>query len=212
MYGRGRRASTVLRQPGKGERFCYLRVSAWTIDVVGREESTRASNSRRDRLYETAIVEFGRAIDRLAAGYEADPEKRQDLRQEIHFRLWKSFEVFDRRCSLKTWIFRVAHNTAASYAGRERRSNAVLVGLEEVERIAWRGDAEPDIDQQRALQQLSQLLLKLKPLDRQIMICYLEEMEMAHIAEITGISPANVAMKVHRIKSILSRRFGKGST
>jgi len=34
------------------------------------------------------------------------------------------------------------------------------------------------------------------------MICYLEEMDMATIAEITGISPANVGMKIHRIKNI----------
>src|SRR5437868_2771974 len=64
-----------------------------------------------EELYETACREFSRALDRLAAGYEADREKRHDLRQEIHLQLWRSFEVFDGRCSLKTWTFRVAHNT-----------------------------------------------------------------------------------------------------
>ena len=73
-------------------------------------------------------------LDRLAAGYEADPDKRRDLRQEIHLQLWKSFAAFDGRCSLKTWTLRVAHNTAASYVIRERRINANLVGLEEIER------------------------------------------------------------------------------
>ena len=186
-------------------------VPAWTIDTVGRDESTRTADAKRDKLYEAASVEFGRALDRLAAGYEADPEKRQDLRQEIHLRLWRSFEVFDGRCSLKTWTFRVAHNTAVSYVGRERRSKAIFVSLEEVEGVNQSGGEEPDIDQHRALQQLSRLILKLKPLDRQIMLCYLEELEMAHIAEIAGISAANVAMKVHRIKNLLSRRFGRES-
>jgi RNA polymerase sigma-70 factor (ECF subfamily) len=41
------------------------------------------------------------------------------------------------------------------------------------------------------------------------MISYLEEMDNSAIAEITGLSPANVAMKIHRIKNILSRRFPK---
>jgi RNA polymerase sigma-70 factor (ECF subfamily) len=160
-------------------------------------------------LYETAVKDFGRALDRLAAGYEADPEKRNDLRQDIHLQLWRSFDGFDRRCSLKTWTFRVAHNTAASYVNRECRASALFVGLEEIEQTAQSSVREPDVDEHRALQQLSQLILKLKPLDRQIMISYLEEMDNAAIADVTGLSTANVAMKIHRIKNILSRRFVK---
>jgi RNA polymerase sigma-70 factor, ECF subfamily len=163
----------------------------------------------RDELYEAAVRDFGRAIDRLAAGYEADPEKRLDLRQEIHFQLWRSLQLFDGRCSLKTWVFRVAHNTAVSYVSRERRKNAGLVSLEEVERTAPSENREPDIDQQRALEHLSALIRCLKPLDRQIMISYLEQMDTAAIAEITGLSPANVGMKIHRIKNILARFWGE---
>jgi RNA polymerase sigma-70 factor (ECF subfamily) len=101
----------------------------------------------------------------------------------------------------------VAHNTAVSYVNGERRKNAPFVGLEEIERTVATEDREPDIDQKRALQQLSAFILQLKPLDRQIMISYLEDMDAATIAEITGLSPANVRMKIHRVKSILSSRF-----
>jgi RNA polymerase sigma-70 factor (ECF subfamily) len=103
----------------------------------------------------------------------------------------------------------VAHNTAVSYVNRERRKNTRFVSLEEIERTASGEDREPDIDRQRALQQLSQFIRQLKPLDRQIMISYLEDMDMATIAEITGLTPANVGMKIHRIKNILSIRFLK---
>jgi len=174
---------------------------------VSRTQSSGAPRPKRDQLYETAVREFGRPLDRLAAGYEADREKRHDLRQDIHFQLLRSFDVFDGRCSLKTWTFRVAHNTAVSYVNRERRKNAGLVSLEEIERTATSEDRQPDIDQRRALQQLSQFIRQLKPLDRQIMISYLEDMDMATIAEITGLTPANVGMKIHRIKNILSSRF-----
>ena len=64
-----------------------------------------------------------------------------------------------------------------------------------------------DIDRSRALSRLSELIRTLKPMDRQIMISYLEEMDAAAIADITGLSASNVAMKIHRIKNILSRRF-----
>jgi RNA polymerase sigma-70 factor (ECF subfamily) len=174
---------------------------------VARDFHIRVAPAKRDELYRTAIQDFGRALDRLAAGYEANPERRLDLRQEIHFQIWRSFELYDGRCSIKTWIFRVAHNAAVSYVNRERRTNARLVSLEEIERTAPGSQGEPDIDRDRALEHLSRLILKLKPLDRQIMISYLEEMDIASIAEITGLSAANVAMKVHRIKNILARRF-----
>jgi len=174
---------------------------------VSRTEISGAPSPTRDELYETAIRESGRALDRLAAGYEADPEKRHDLRQDIHLQLWRSFEVFDGRCSLKTWTFRVAHNTAVSYVNRERRRNTRLVSLEEIERTAPGEDGEPDIDRRRALHKLSRLIRQLKPLDRQIVISYLEDMDMAAIAEITGLTPANIGMKIHRIKNVLSARF-----
>ena len=57
-----------------------------------------------------------KTLDRLARAYESDPEKRRDLRQEIHFALWRSFATFDNRCSLRTWVYRVAppdNNTPA---------------------------------------------------------------------------------------------------
>ena len=160
-----------------------------------------------EELYHAAIRDHGRALDRLAAGYEADPDKRLDLRQNIHLQLWKSFQSFDGRCSLKTWTFRVAHNTAVSYVNREKRLNAAFVTLEEIEQTAPSSERAPDIDRDRALHQLSQLILQLKPLDRQIMISYLEEMDTASIADITGLSTANVGMKIHRIRNILSKRI-----
>jgi len=174
---------------------------------VSHTHSSGAPPQKRHELYETAVREFGRALDRLAAGYEADPEKRHDLRQDIHFQLLRSFDVFDGRCSLKTWTFRVAHNTAVSYVNRQRRENVGFVSLEEIERTAPSEDREPDIDQQRALQQLSEFIRQLKPLDRQIMISYLEDMDADTIAEITGLTPANIRMKIHRIKNLLSSRF-----
>jgi RNA polymerase sigma-70 factor, ECF subfamily len=186
---------------------CYKFRIASTISIVQGNACSRVARSNRDEIYRTAIDDFGRALDRLAAGYEADAEKRRDLRQEIHFQLWKSLEVFDGRCSLKTWTFRVAHNTAVSYVNGQRRVNARFVSLEQVEQIAASQEAAPDLDRRRALRQLSQLILKLKPLDRQIILSYLEEMDAASIADITGLSSANVAMKIHRIKIILSRGF-----
>ena len=160
-------------------------------------------------LYARAAAECGRMLDRLAAGYEADPDKRRDLRQEIHLQLWRSLAAFDGRCSLKTWTLRVAHNTAASYVIRERRVNAKLVSFEEIELSMGPAEQPADIDRERVLRDVQQVILTLKPLDRQIMISYLEGLDGASIAEITGLTQANIGMKIHRIKKILAHRIRK---
>jgi RNA polymerase sigma-70 factor, ECF subfamily len=61
------------------------------------------------------------------------------------------------------------------------------------------------------LEKLLQLIHRLKPIDRQVMLLYLEDMDSASIGEITGISGGHVKTKIHRIKTILKRHFHGGS-
>ena len=163
--------------------------------------------SSRDDLYESAAREYGAALSRLARAYEADPEKRRDLLQDIHLQLWRSFESFDSRCSLRTWVYRVAHHTATSHVVKERRRYAALVSVEFLDEVPDPRMSEDDLSRRDALERLAALIQRLKPLDRQIIVSYLEGLDAATMAEITGLSPANVAVKVHRIKNLLARRF-----
>lgn len=163
----------------------------------------------QQELYERAIRDVGALLDRLPRGYEADPEKRRDLCQEIHFQIWRSLAAFDGRCALSTWVFRVAHNAATSYVTRERRGRQPWVSLEEVE-LATSANLDADLDRGRQIDELSALIRELKPLDRQIILGYLEDLDAREIAEITGLSPAAVAMKIHRIKRLLEKWHAKG--
>lgn len=163
----------------------------------------------QDALYEKAAAEFGGAVSRLASAYDADPDKRADLRQEIHIALWRSFAGFNGRCSLRTWVYRVAHNVAASHVLKHRRIRAQnLVSLESLEKEPV--DRSPDATRQLALDRLLQSIRRLKPLDRQVISLYLEGEDAATIGEITGLSSGNIAVKVHRIKALLSRQFDQG--
>jgi RNA polymerase sigma-70 factor (ECF subfamily) len=165
----------------------------------------------QDALYEEAIAAYGPSLDRLARSYEAKEDDRRDLLQEIHLGLWRSFEHFEARCSLRTWVYRVAHNVAASHVIRHRRAqSAAWMSLEELESIPDAHDAVGAADRQESINRLLALIQRLRPIDRQIMLLYLEGMDAASIGEITGVSPGNVATKVHRIKEHLAARFGKG--
>ena len=102
---------------------------------MGGTESISTGAASQDDLYRDAANQYGSALERLARAYEADPEKRRDLSQDIHFQLWRSFQRYDGRCSLRTWVYRVAHHVAASHVLRERKIFAKLVSLEELEML-----------------------------------------------------------------------------
>lgn len=176
-------------------------------------EPISASKSAQDERYQEAASGYGAALERLARVYEADPERRRDLLQEIHLALWQSLASFEGRCSLRTWVYRVAHNVATSHVIRDQRQySRTLVSLDLLETLPAKDDSERTVDERNALERLLQLIQQMKPLDRQVILSYLEGMDAASIAEITGISPGNVATKIHRLKNILARRFHEGGS
>ena len=91
-----------------------------------------ASPDRQDALYQETVAGHGAALARLARGYEPDPQKCEDLLQEIHLALWLSLRSFNGRCSIRTWAYRVAHNTAISHVTRRRGNAPRLVSLDEL--------------------------------------------------------------------------------
>jgi RNA polymerase sigma-70 factor, ECF subfamily len=168
------------------------------------------SAADQDTLYQEAAAAHSAAIERLARGYEPDPDKRRDLIQDIHVALWRSFAHFAGRASMRTWVYRVAHNTAISRVTRPRASTPALVSLDELAENPADNNGTRAVDRRIALERLLSFIRTLNPLDRQVILLYLEELDAQSIAAIVGLSPGNVATKVHRIKQILSRRFHGG--
>jgi RNA polymerase sigma-70 factor, ECF subfamily len=177
---------------------------------VRRPDPITGGDLSQDSLYEDAAAAYGSALDRLARAYELDPEARRDLLQDIHLHVWRSFAHFDQRCSLRTWVYRVAHNVATAHVIRQSKNRNRLVSIEHIETMPGNDQSELAVSHAEALERLSALIQRLKPIDRQIIISYLEGLDAHSMSEITGLSPANISMKVHRIKNILKRWFEEG--
>ncbi len=164
--------------------------------------------SIQDERYVGVAAEFGRVLERLARGYEADPNLRSDLLQEIHLALWRSLAGFDGRCSMRTWVYRVAHNAASSYVTRRRRARAAKVtSLEEAADTIATENPEQTASETQAIDQLAALIQSLNPLDREVILLYLEDLDAAGIGEVTGMSSGTIATRIHRVKAILAKRF-----
>ena len=161
----------------------------------------------QDARYAEAAAQWGAALQRLARAYEADPERRRDLLQDMHVTLWKSMKSFDGRCSMRTWVYRVASNVAASHVARERRDRLQLVTLDTIEHLPDEGDVGERVAEDAALARLYALIHRLKAPDRQVMTLYLEGLAADAIGEVTGLSPGSIATRISRLKTLLTRLF-----
>ena len=168
------------------------------------------NTSEANALYQQAARQFGRDLARFVAGYERDEARRQDLLQEVHLALWRSCSGFAGQCSLRTWVYRVAHNVGVSHVQRSMRR--VKLSDSSVEALELRVDEGADMqltERRIDLQRVMALVHALIPLDRTLMLLYLEDLDAASIADITGLSARNVATKIHRIKQLLINRLGQ---
>lgn len=172
-----------------------------------------ASDADRDTVFERISGEFAAPLSRLARAHEADPALRQDLLQEIHLALWRSLPAFAGRCSLRTWVYRVAHNVAASHVlRRRRRFDRQLVDLDEVEIPAEAPEVGRSLDEARMLARIHELVRRLKPTDREVFLLYLEGLSVEEISEIAGLSHTNTGTKIHRIRRLLSEQLTPGES
>jgi RNA polymerase sigma-70 factor (ECF subfamily) len=166
-----------------------------------------AESSKQHDQYVLAAKAHGPGLGRLAKAYEADPDLCRDLLQDIHVALWRSLAGFDGRCSLRTWVYRVAHNIGASHIVRRRAHLSGLTTLDDLDLPATNPTPEDVAGERQAQRRLMDIVHRLKPPDRQVMLLYLEDFEASAIADVTGLSPGAVATRIYRVKALLTAAF-----
>ena len=67
------------------------------------------------------LDEFEQPLRRLTTGYAAEPADREDLFQDIAVGIWGAIPRFRGESSERTWIYRIAHNTALTWKSKSRR-------------------------------------------------------------------------------------------
>jgi RNA polymerase sigma-70 factor (ECF subfamily) len=167
----------------------------------------------QDELYARAAADFGPALGRLARAYERAADRQRDLLQDIHFALWRSFASYQGLASLRTWVYRVAHNTATGHVLKDRRARVShWIDLEHAADAPDPSTTTDSLESSDTLARLMALIHQLKPPDRQVMLLYLDGLDAKDTGEITGLSPGAVATKIHRIKAVLAQRFNANTS
>jgi RNA polymerase sigma-70 factor, ECF subfamily len=141
-------------------------------------------------------------VYKVAGSYSRTAADRDDLAQEICLQLWRAFPDYDAHRKFSTWMYRVALNVAISQIRRAAsRKDEQLESLElfHLETLC----AEENAERQAQLEALQAFITELEPLNRALMLLYLDDHSYADMAAVLGISETNVATKISRIKNTL---------
>ena len=136
---------------------------------------------------------------KIVRGFTVDPADADDLTQEISLALWRSIPSFRGDSKPSTWIWRIALNQAVSW---QRARKAPHQELDEL------GTSSADrADDRLLVDRVYAAIWELSPVDRSLIMLLLEGYRHAEIAEITGLSETNVATRLSRARTKLSRHL-----
>ena len=143
------------------------------------------------------IFKHQQVIIRICRGFFTGQADREDLFQEIVYRVLRSYGKFRHDSSFTTWLYRIAVNTAITHTRQKRRAPVPREELPDFSEPEDRGPGKDEITL------LYRAIDKLSRIEKGIILLYLEERSYEEIAHITGYSASNISVRIHRIKKKL---------
>ena len=140
-----------------------------------------------------------RTIYKVSYIYANNQDDLNDLFQETVLNLWKSFPRYRGDSKLVTWVYRIAMNTCITFLRRSGTRPQTIPLTSDMAQIA------ADEGTAAQLQELYKLINQLGKLERALILLWLEERSYQEMADILGISKANVAVKLNRVKEKLKK-------
>jgi RNA polymerase sigma factor (sigma-70 family) len=148
----------------------------------------------------TLLSDHQRLVYRVAGSYTLGRADMEDLVQEIAAQAWRAFPSYDPQRRFSTWLYRIALNVAITWLRAEapRRKRSVPYDAELHEPAI-----SDSVDADDGSRILRGFIESQGPLDRALLLLYLEERPLAEISEILGITTTNLTTKINRLKERL---------
>jgi RNA polymerase sigma-70 factor, ECF subfamily len=144
-------------------------------------------------------------IRKVAATYTGSRADRLDLMQEISLQLWKAWPRYSPERPFSTWMYRIALNVGISFLRSATRPHRQTISLEASEVEMPDENAAPETDER--VSELQQIIETLEPLNRALLLLYLDDRTYREIASILGITETNVATKISRLKERVRKQM-----
>lgn len=161
----------------------------------------------RDPQTETTFINWvqqhERLIYKICSLYASEQWPVPDLYQEVVCNLWVAFPKFRGESAISTWIYRIALNTCISgLRNQTRRPRSLPLD-------SFRDPGFEPENLEEDIRQMHEMIRRLKTVERAIVLLYLEEKSYREIAEITGLTENNVAVRMNRIREKLRKMLNQ---
>lgn len=163
------------------------------------------ADTERYRSMERTFNELFRANNNLIAGiclsFASTREEFEDLRQDSLLNIWNGIGSFRGDSSASTWVYRVVLNTCVSY---KRRWHAGKMDEEicmEFYRELFENSSTEELERYELMYRL---ISALPPIDKSILLMWLDDKRYEEIAEVVGLSRDAVASRLKRAKDRLA--------
>lgn len=151
------------------------------------------------QAFATLLQRHRGIVFKVAHSYCHDAEDRADLAQEIATQLWRAFPSLDPARSVSTWMYRIALNVAISHVRRQAARAGRTVPIDDaLHDVA--DDAARDPDTEQRLHLLQGFIARQPPLERALLLLYLDDRPQREIADVLGLTETNVSTKIARLK------------
>jgi RNA polymerase sigma-70 factor (ECF subfamily) len=151
--------------------------------------------------FDQLLKENKHKIYRICRIYAAAPIEPQDLFQEVVFQIWQSLPSFKGKSSFDTWVYRIALNVCLRSKMKLNKSNEKTTRFDAIN-FAPVAETVGPFEEEKFIY-LKECIARLNESDTSIIVLYLEEVSYQEIAEITGVSENNIAVKMKRIRKKL---------
>lgn len=156
-------------------------------------------------LFSIFLHRYSGAVYSLIARIASSKEDAEELTQDVFLKAFKKLNTFQGKSNFKTWLYRIAYNTAIS-ATRKTRQDFFRVDETIIDNIS---NEHVDIlfekDENEALLGKLQLVLKRLNTEEKMLITlyYSKGEKINDIATIMNLSSGNVKIKLYRIRKKL---------
>ena len=179
--------------------FAGIRSGALAKRAVFTDPDIKIIDAVRDGDTEA----FGKLVNRyedfiftLVLGMVRSEEMAKDIAQETFLRAYRGIRRFELRASFKTWLYRIAHNTAISHIRREKK-NISEVELSEPAAYSSNHSLRMTLDK---------LIGKLRPEYRAVIVFhYYDDLKYEEIAEVLECPVGTVKIRLYRAKYELKK-------
>lgn len=162
-----------------------------------------ASDPGREALFRRWLEQHVGLVFKVARAFAPGDADCDDLVQEILLQLWRSLPRFEGKSRESTWIYRVALHTTLAWHRGENRRRATHTPAPAIDELPDPHDLERR-EREEMLVNLYAAIRRLPKMDAALVLLYLDDLSYREMAEVLGISEANVGVKLNRARKALT--------